>query len=98
VKPTARLKLRVVPGARSSGVVGRYGEAWKVRVQAPPERGQANDAVLRLLADALSLPRDRVWLVSGHGRRDKIVLLEGISHDESERRLAAAERKDTGPR
>jgi len=78
--------------------VGRQGEAWKVRVQAAPERGQANEAVLRLLADALSLPRDRISLVSGHGRRDKIVLLEGISHDESEQRLAAAKRKDASPR
>jgi uncharacterized protein len=79
-------------------VVGRHGEAWKVRVQAAPKRGRANDAVLRLLAEALSLPRHRISLVSGHGGRDKIVLLEGISHDESERRLAAAERKDDSPR
>jgi hypothetical protein len=59
------LRLRVVPGADRTGVVGRHGAAWKVRVSAPPERGRANDAVLDLLSDTLSLPRASVSLVSG---------------------------------
>ena len=64
---STRLRLRVSPGARSAEVVGRHGEAWKVRVAAPAEAGRANEAVVRLLADTLSLPRDAVTLVSGHG-------------------------------
>jgi uncharacterized protein len=74
--------------------VGRHGDAWKVRVTAPPERGRANDAVLELLATTLALPRASVSLVSGHGGRDKIVELAGISEAELEGRLASAERKD----
>jgi uncharacterized protein (TIGR00251 family) len=89
-----RLRLRVVPGAGRAGVVGRHGDAWKVRVTAPPERGRANDAVLELLATTLALPRGSVSLVSGHGGRDKIVELAGISEAELEGRLASAERKD----
>jgi uncharacterized protein YggU (UPF0235/DUF167 family) len=94
MKASTRLQLRVVPRAKTPGVVGRYGSAWKLRVEAPPEGGRANDAAIRLLAQALRLPRDRVSLVSGHGGRDKIAELTGITEAESERRLAAAERKD----
>jgi uncharacterized protein YggU (UPF0235/DUF167 family) len=43
-----------------------------------------------LLADKLSLPREAVTLVSGHGARDKIVELEGIGPSQIERRLSSA--------
>lgn len=85
-----RLRLRVSPGAERAGVVGRHGEAWKVRIAAAPEGGRANDAVLRLLAEALSVPREAVTLVSGYGARDKIVELSGLGPSQIERRLASA--------
>lgn len=85
-----RLRLRVSPGANVPGIVGRHGDAWKVRVAAAPERGKANDAVLALLAETLAVPRSSVTLVSGGGSRDKIVELTGIGPDEIERRLATA--------
>jgi uncharacterized protein (TIGR00251 family) len=87
---STRLRLRVAPGAARASVVGRYGDAWKVRVAAPPEGGRANDAVVRLLADTLALPRDAVTLVSGHGARDKTVELAGVGPEQIERRLSSA--------
>jgi uncharacterized protein (TIGR00251 family) len=85
-----RVRLRVVPGAARDEVVGRHGEAWKVRVAAAPERGAANDALVRLLA----VDRRDVALVSGHGARDKMVELTGLTAAEVESRLASAGRKD----
>jgi uncharacterized protein (TIGR00251 family) len=87
---STRVRLRVSPGAARAGVVGRHGDAWKVRVAAPPEGGRANEAVVRLLADTLSLPREAVTLVSGHGARDKIVELAGLGPSQIERRLSSA--------
>ena len=55
---STRVRLRVSPGAGRAQVVGRHGDAWKVRVTAAPEQGRANDAVLRLLAEVLAVPRD----------------------------------------
>ncbi len=78
------------PGAARAGVVGRFGEAWKVRVKAPPEGGRANDAVVRLLAETLGLPRGDVVIVSGHTGRDKVVSLAGIGPEELDRRLVSA--------
>ncbi len=90
-----RLRLRVVPGAARAGVVGRYGEGWKVRVAAAPEAGAANSALVRLLASTAGLPTRNVSLVSGHTGRDKIVEVAGISRGELEERLASAERKES---
>jgi len=89
-EPSARLTLRVSPGAARSAVVGRHGAGWKVRVTAAPEDGKANDAVVRLLADTLALPRRDVRIVSGRASRDKTVALAGMSPEEIERRLAEA--------
>ena len=91
---STRLRLRVSPGARSAEVVGRHGDAWKVRVAVAPEGGRANEAVVRLLADTLSLPRDAVTLVSGRGARDKIVQLAGLDSTQVEQRLATAAGKE----
>jgi len=91
---STRLRLRVAPGASRAGVVGRHGDAWKVRVTPPPEDGRAHDAVVRLLADTLAVPRSSVSLVSGHGGRDKIVELTGLGPSQVESRLSSAVGKE----
>jgi uncharacterized protein (TIGR00251 family) len=88
--PSTRVRIRVSPGARRGGVAGRVGEVWKLRVTAPAEGGRANDAVVRLLADTVDVPRRQVALVSGHTAREKVVELEGVEAAEVERRLAGA--------
>ncbi len=93
-QPSARLRLRVVPGAATTGLAGRHGDAWKVRVAAPAERGKANAAVLDVLSAALAVPRGALKVVSGHGRRDKIVEAAGVDPAAAEQRLVAAGRKD----
>jgi hypothetical protein len=67
-----------------------------VRVTAAPERGRANEAVLRFLAETLALPRTALTLVSGHGGREKVVELTGIGPALIERRLASASGADRG--
>jgi uncharacterized protein YggU (UPF0235/DUF167 family) len=94
---TTRLRLRVSPGAGRTALVGRHGDAWKVRVTEAPERGRANEAVLRLLAETLALPRTALTLVSGHGGREKVVELTGMGPALIERRLSSASARDARP-
>ena len=75
---SARIALRVSPGAAAAGVVGRHGDAWKVRVTPPADNGRANEAVVRLLADTFSVPPRDVAVVAGHTSRDKIVAVTGL--------------------
>ncbi len=82
-----RLKLRVVPGAGRSEIVGRYGDAWKVRIGAAPERGRANAELLDLLSERLCVRRAELSIVSGLATRDKVVELRGLSAHEAAHRL-----------
>jgi uncharacterized protein len=87
------VKLRVVPGVGRPGVVGRHGDAWKVRVTAAPERGKANEAVLDQLASVLHVSRGDVDLVAGHRSRDKVAVVRDVTEREIEARLEAAARR-----
>ena len=87
-RTVTRLPVRVAPGARRAAVVGRHGDAWKLRVVAPPERGRANAEVIGLLADVLGLARSELRVVAGTTGRDKVVELRGISLATAESRLA----------
>ena len=88
---STRLRLRVSPGAGRAQIVGRHGDAWKVRVAEPPEDGRANDAVVRLVSNALGVPAE---LVSGFASRDKVVAVDGVTAADIERLLSAAAGKE----
>ena len=45
----------------------------------PPVDGKANEALLRFLADQLSLPKQQVSLKSGQTSRRKVVEVQGLS-------------------
>ena len=47
----ARVTVKVHPRARKSGIAGRFGEAWKLDLAAPPVDGKANDECVRYMAE-----------------------------------------------
>lgn len=70
------LTIRAHPGSRQAGIE-KLGEAeYRVRVVAPPEKGQANREVVAALADYFGLPASRIRIVRGEKSRIKLVALE----------------------
>jgi uncharacterized protein YggU (UPF0235/DUF167 family) len=72
--PAGRLALHVTPGARSESVAIGGGKL-AVKVRAKPTDGAANEAVLRLLADALGVAPSALTLLRGATSREKLVQL-----------------------
>jgi uncharacterized protein (TIGR00251 family) len=94
---SARLAVRVHPGARREGLSGWMADgALKVAVAAPPEGGRANAALVELLAAALGVPRARVAVARGAGSRAKTVTIDGLDEAEVRRRVDAALRAGDG--
>jgi uncharacterized protein len=66
------------PGAGRIEVVGRHGDALKLRVAAPPTGNRANDAVVELVAKEFNLRRADVGVFSGASSRQKRLRLTGV--------------------
>lgn len=73
------LDLHIQPGAKQTEVVGRHGDALKIRLAAPPVDGKANDALVAFLAKKLGAGRTAVEVISGQTSRAKRVRVAGIA-------------------
>ena len=77
--PAAVLSVWTQPGAPRERVVARMGEAVKIAVAAPPEKGRANRALERFLARELGVPAAAVSVAAGGASMHKVVRIEGVS-------------------
>ena len=60
----------------------------KARVSAPPVEGEANAALVKLIAKTLGLPRSAVRIASGETARVKVLEIDGLDEAEVRKRLA----------
>ena len=84
-KDGLHFKVKAVPRASRSEVVGEHDGALRVRVAAPPVDGAANGELARTLARALNVAMRDVLIVGGHSSRLKQVRVTGITREQLER-------------
>ena len=82
-----RLRVRVQPRGSRTEIAGLHGNAVKVRLAAPPVDGAANEALARLIARHLGVPRSAVRIESGATSRSKILEVDGIDLADGKRLL-----------
>lgn len=86
---SARLAVKVVPSSSRNAPAGWLGEAFKIKVQTPPERGKANKAVTVLLAQWLGVSENSIHLLSGDTSPAKVFQIDGLSEAEIRKKLSA---------
>ncbi|MDQ1392657.1 MAG: uncharacterized protein QOF30_1634 [Acidimicrobiaceae bacterium] len=87
------LRVWLQPGAGRTTVVGRHGDALKIKVAAPPEGGRANQAVAQLLSYMLGVPATSVSLESGETTRAKRLRVGPVDLDVVRTLIANSEPK-----
>ena len=86
----ANLEIHLQPGAKKNEIVSlRDGVLW-VRVTAPPLRGQANSALLALMAELLAIPKSAIAITRGYVSRHKVIAIQGLSPENLKERLDQA--------
>jgi uncharacterized protein (TIGR00251 family) len=88
LKPSLVLEVRVAPRSSRNSIVGFRAGVLHVRVTAPPAGGEANEAVLRLLAKELEIGVTRLAILRGQSSRNKAVAVDGLTADELHARLS----------
>ena len=90
----ARLPIKLTPGAAADRIDGWAVDAdgrpvLKVRVRARPVEGEANAALIRLLAKSLGVSQSAVSLARGGQSRLKMIEVDGLTDAEVRARLPA---------
>jgi uncharacterized protein len=75
----ARFAVRVQPRASRTAIEGARDGALVAKLTAPPVEGEANEALIELLADSLKVPKSAVRILSGLRGRTKRVSVRGVS-------------------
>ncbi len=87
-KRGAAFTVRVVTRAQKNEIVGIQDDgSLKIRLTASPNDGQANDALIKFLAERLGVPEGNIEIVAGRDNRDKWISVEGITTADVESRL-----------
>ena len=89
----ANLPIRLQPGAAADRIDGWTSDAegrpvLKVRVRARPIEGEANDALIRLLAKSLGVPKSSISVGRGGQSRSKMIVVQGLDDEELRSGLA----------
>lgn len=68
-----RLAVQIQPNAKKTEVVGVLDDALKIKLQAAPIEGKANEALVRYIAEVLSVPRSAVEITHGQTNKRKLI-------------------------
>ncbi|AYG94394.1 DUF167 domain-containing protein [Brevundimonas naejangsanensis] len=90
---TARIPVKLTPRAAADRIDGWDVDpdgrpVLKVRVRAQPVEGEANAALIAVLAKALGVPKRAVSLARGGQSRLKMIEVQGLAEDEAKARLS----------
>jgi uncharacterized protein (TIGR00251 family) len=68
-----RIAAHIMPNAKKTEVIGLHDDALKIRLQAQPIEGKANEALARYIADRLGVPKTSVLITHGHTNKRKVL-------------------------
>jgi uncharacterized protein (TIGR00251 family) len=78
------IRVRVIPNAARSEVVGRIGSTVRVKVAASAIDGKANNELVSFLSDFFEVKNRGVKIVRGQKGKEKTVEITGRAEEELE--------------
>lgn|SRR5512144_2000083 len=84
------IAVRVTPRASRNKIVEILADGTiKIHIAAPPVDGEANEVLIRFLAEVLNVPKSRLEIVAGESGRDKLISVLDMDAETVQQRLVA---------
>ena len=96
IEEQAKLHIRVYSGSSKNMITGYKDDILNIKITTRPEKGKANETLIKFLSDRLSIAKSRITISKGITSRNKIVLIQGMSTQDAISCLTGLfERKDS---
>lgn len=83
----AAFAVHIVPKSVKNEVVGKHGDALKIKLITTSVGGIANDTLINFLAQKLEIEREKIEIAAGLTSAEKMVVVVGVTPTEVETRL-----------
>jgi uncharacterized protein (TIGR00251 family) len=84
-----KLQIKVIPSSSKDCIAGWLEDTLKVKVKAPPEKGKANKAIVKVIEKILDLPKGSIKITSGTTSSRKVIEIQNNDDDIIKKKLAA---------
>ena len=75
------MNLHVLPNAPKSQIIGPHGESLKIKINAPPIDGKANQEIVRFFSELLDVAKTSMEVVKGGKSKTKVLFIRNISRE-----------------
>ncbi len=81
------ITVKIVPGSSRTEATGMYGQMYKIKIAAPPEKGKANKMLINFLAEQFGIKKNTIQIKSGQTSAVKQILLQGVTTQDVQTQL-----------
>ena len=67
------INIKVTPKAKENSIKKIDSTNYHIKITAPPDKGKANQAIIKLLAKELKIPKSSLQIIKGKTSRNKII-------------------------
>ena len=67
------IRLRVIPNAKKSEIIGLLDDMLKIKISSPPVEGKANAQIIKFFSDYLKISKSKFEIVSGEKSKCKLL-------------------------
>ena len=76
------IKVKIIPGSSNNKIIGKYNDALKISLTAPPVEGKANKKCISYLAKCFDVAKSKIEIISGQNRKNKLTKTYDICQKE----------------